>query len=139
MRCCGWGTARRPQPLGPVAGGGAPPPPPARGGRPRGAPLSAPGTRGPPPPRPPPPPGAAPALAEPFLQAVRRTDGAALARIDARDPEAFREQMARTQNPTRICSVGCIYTLLLALSPQARPRRLAYHQAVTPEIANCVT
>ena len=59
--------------------------------------------------------------------------------IESGDAEAFREHMTRTGNPTRVCSVGCIYTLLLAVAPQARPEQLRYHQAVTPQIENCVT
>jgi AmmeMemoRadiSam system protein B len=74
-----------------------------------------------------------------FLEAVRQSDEAALAHVDAHDPEAFREHMARTGNPTRVCSVGCLYALMVALSPEARPHRLRYHQAVTPEFENCVT
>jgi hypothetical protein len=78
-------------------------------------------------------------LDDAFLDAVSGVDEAALAFIARNDPEAFRAHMARTGNPTRICSVGCLYTLMTALSPSARPQRLRYHQAVTPEAENCVT
>jgi AmmeMemoRadiSam system protein B len=74
-----------------------------------------------------------------FLEEVEQADGAALALLERNDPEAFRSHMAATGNPTRVCSVGCIYALMTALSPDARPLRLRYHQAVTPEIENCVT
>ena len=47
--------------------------------------------------------------------------------------------MAETGNPTRVCSVGCIYALMTALGPESRVERLSYHQAVTMEIDNAVT
>lgn len=77
-------------------------------------------------------------LDENLQAAVQAIDLAALAHIDRNDPEGYREHMARTQNPTRVCSVGCLYTLMTAL-PEATPRRIVYHQAVTPEMENCVT
>lgn len=78
-------------------------------------------------------------LSPDYLNAVRDTDETALAFVEANDPEGFRQHMARTQNPTNICSVGCIYALLVALGPDAEPRKLRYHQAVTPEAENAVT
>jgi AmmeMemoRadiSam system protein B len=74
-----------------------------------------------------------------FVDEVRDADEAALALVEQNAPEALRVHMARTRNPTRICSVGCLYTLMTALSPSARPLRLGYHQALTPELENCVT
>jgi MEMO1 family protein len=74
-----------------------------------------------------------------FLQAVREMDEAALAFIDRNDAEGYRSHMAQTGNPTRVCSVGCLYALMTALGPEARPHRLRYHQAVTAELDNCVT
>ncbi len=74
-----------------------------------------------------------------FLSAVCELDEAGLAWIDRNDPEGYREHMSRTENPTRVCSVGCLYALMTALGPEAEPHRLRYHQAVTPELENCVT
>lgn len=74
-----------------------------------------------------------------FLEEVRRADAAALDLVAAGQPEEFRHHMLRTQNPTRHCSVGCLYALLTALEPEARAHRLCYHQAVTPEMQNGVT
>ena len=74
-----------------------------------------------------------------FLTAVRELDEASLDWIDRNDPEGYREHMAKTENPTRVCSVGCLYALMTALGPETEPRRLRYHQAVTPELENCVT
>jgi AmmeMemoRadiSam system protein B len=74
-----------------------------------------------------------------YLNAVQDADETALAFVEANDPEGFREHMARTRNPTNICSVGCIYAMLVALGPDAEPRKLRYHQAVTPEAENAVT
>jgi AmmeMemoRadiSam system protein B len=78
-------------------------------------------------------------LSASYLTSVAASDDAALRRVDANDAEGFRAHMTATGNPTRICSVGCIYALMTALGPTARPTRLAYHQAVTHEIDNAVT
>jgi len=78
-------------------------------------------------------------LTDAYLQQVRNTDEAALAYVAANDPEGFRSHMAQTQNPTSICSVGCIYAALVALGGAATPQKLRYHQAVTPELENAVT
>lgn len=77
-------------------------------------------------------------LDEAFLGHVRSRDEEALDCVEGGDGEAFRQCVARDENPTRVCSAGCIYALLTAL-PDAKPERLAYHQAVTPEWRNCVT
>jgi AmmeMemoRadiSam system protein B len=79
------------------------------------------------------------ALDERFLRSVRRSDGTALAFVDGNEPEPFRLHVAGTGNPTRVCSVGCLYALMVALGPEAEAQRLRYHQAVTEEIENCVT
>jgi AmmeMemoRadiSam system protein B len=78
-------------------------------------------------------------LSDDYLAEVAASDEAALRHVDANDPEAYRAHMAATGNPTRVCSVGCIYTLMTALGREACAERLAYHQAVTPEIDNAVT
>jgi MEMO1 family protein len=78
-------------------------------------------------------------LDDAFLACVRSSDQAALAWVARNDPEAFRAHMAGTGNPTRVCSVGCIYALLTALPREATPHRLGYHQSVTLEAENCVT
>jgi hypothetical protein len=43
-----------------------------------------------------------------------------------------------TANPTRVCSVGSLYALLVAL-PEATPNLLRYHQTVVQDWQNCVT
>jgi AmmeMemoRadiSam system protein B len=78
-------------------------------------------------------------LSAPFLAEVRQADDAALELVDRNAAEPFRKHMAATRNPTRVCSVGCLYALMTALGPEARARRLRYHQAVTAELQNCVT
>ncbi len=77
-------------------------------------------------------------LDEAFLAHVRSRDEEALRHVETGDAESFRRWVARADNPTRMCSAGCIYALLTAL-PNAEPRLLAYHQAVTQEWRNCVT
>ncbi len=79
------------------------------------------------------------ALDEGFLGEVRSGDEAALSWVDRNDPEGFRAHMASTGNPTRVCSVGCLYALMTALGSSIRAERLRYHQAVTPELENAVT
>lgn len=74
-----------------------------------------------------------------WLGEVGESDKAALRWVDAHDPEGFRQHMAATGNPTRICSVGCIYALMVALHGEAEPTRLRYHQAVTHKLKNAVT
>ncbi len=74
-----------------------------------------------------------------YMAQVQHSDEAALTYVDANDPEGFRRHMAATRNPTRVCSVGCIYALMTALGQDVEAHRLGYHQAVTPEIENAVT
>jgi len=76
---------------------------------------------------------------EAYLEEVRSRDLRALAAIEAGDPEAFREEVESDGNRTRICSAASIFLLATALRDLATPRLLGYHQAVTPEIQNCVT
>lgn len=78
-------------------------------------------------------------LDDAWQREVRTSDEAALAWVDRNDPEGFRRHMAGTGNPTKICSVGCIYSLMVALGPETHATRLRYHQAATPEWQNCVT
>lgn len=78
-------------------------------------------------------------LTDTYLKQVRKSDAAALSFVAANDPEGFRAHMAKTQNPTSICSVGCIYATMVALGGEVTPHQLRYHQAVTPELENAVT
>lgn len=78
-------------------------------------------------------------LSETSLGAVRRSDLAALRHVETGEAEAFRKAVAATGNATNICSVGCIYAATIALAGRARPIVRHYHQALTAEIANCVT
>jgi AmmeMemoRadiSam system protein B len=73
------------------------------------------------------------------LAAVEASDRAALARLEAGEPEAFRAHVAASSNATHICSVGCLYALGRIMAGRTRPRLLGYHQAVTPEVQNCVS
>lgn len=68
-------------------------------------------------------------LEDGFLDAVRRRDEAALALVAANDPAAFIAAVADGENPTRVCSAGCISATLFALS-EADVSVLRYHQAV---------
>ena len=73
-----------------------------------------------------------------FLAEVRRRDERILRSMEQADPAALRACVAQGDNPTRVCSAGCIFALLTAL-PNARPTVLEYHQAVVAAVQNCVT
>jgi AmmeMemoRadiSam system protein B len=71
-------------------------------------------------------------LDDAFLPEVRRRDQEVLQALERDGAEAFLTCVAEGGNPTRICSAGCIFTLLTAL-PGAKARLLKYHQAVHEE------
>lgn len=73
------------------------------------------------------------------LNLVERWDRDALQQLEKGHPRAFRQQVAERSNSTNICSVGCLYALGAALRGRTQPTLLGYHQALTPEIENCVT
>ncbi len=77
-------------------------------------------------------------LDEAFLNEVRGVDEGALESLQSGGPEAFVDCLARNENPTRVCSAGCIYVLAQAL-PSAKATLLAYHQAVDQSTQTCVT
>ncbi len=77
-------------------------------------------------------------LDDTFLASVRDRDAAAIAAVRSGDAETFRARVAADANPTRVCSAGCIFTLLTAL-PHADVHVLGYHQAVDDEGACGVT
>ena len=68
-------------------------------------------------------------ITDDLLTQVRRHDLRALEALEAGDPESFVRAVADRGNPTRICSVGCIYALAAAL-PDCFGKLLHYHQAV---------
>jgi AmmeMemoRadiSam system protein B len=73
-----------------------------------------------------------------FMAQVERRDRQLLAHVERNDPAAMLAHLRREQNPTRICSSGCLVVALSAL-PQAKVELLCYDQAVTPEIQTAVT
>ncbi len=73
------------------------------------------------------------------LAAVEASDRAALGDLVRGDARAFVSRISAAENDTNICSVGCLFAAATALGGLARPRLLHYHQAVTPEMQNCVT
>lgn len=64
-----------------------------------------------------------------LLAEVGRRDLRALEALEAGDPESFVRAVAEQDNPTRVCSAGCIYALAAAL-PDCSGKLLHYHQAV---------
>lgn len=77
-------------------------------------------------------------LDDAFLEEVRQADRRALDHLELGDPDGFVRTIAEQENPTRICSAGCMFALATAL-PGARGRVLRYHQAVDREEQCCVT
>jgi AmmeMemoRadiSam system protein B len=77
-------------------------------------------------------------LEQPWLEQVAEGDRKFLAHVLTGNAEALASHVTSTGNPTRFCSVGCIYTLLTAL-PESKPSLLRYHQAVVKDWENCVT
>ena len=77
-------------------------------------------------------------LDDTFLPEVRERDTIALAALERHGAEAFLNCVAADENPTRVCSAGCIFTLLSAL-PGAKARVLKYYQAVHEESQTGVT
>ena len=73
-----------------------------------------------------------------FLKQVERDDRMLLDLLERRQEEAFVEELRLTDNPTRVCSAGCIYVLLRAL-PDSPCRVLRYEQAVNMEAEMHVT
>jgi MEMO1 family protein len=73
-----------------------------------------------------------------FLEEVARSDRALLTMLEAREEEQFVAQLGANGNPTRVCSAGCIFTLLTAL-PGRPCRILSYHQAVDMRAETHVT
>ena len=68
-------------------------------------------------------------LDDAFLPQVRDRDHRALTTLEKEGPEAFLTCVAEDGNPTRICSAGCIFTLMAAL-PGTEARLVKYHQSV---------
>lgn len=64
-----------------------------------------------------------------FMSRIAQSDRSLLSLLERRQEQQFVEAVAATQNQTRICSVGCLYTMLRAL-PGRACRLLRYHQAV---------
>ena len=68
-------------------------------------------------------------LSDEWLAEVRQRDQQALEAVVAGDARGFLDRVAAGQNPTRVCSAGCIYVLMAAL-PEGNGTLLHYHQAV---------
>jgi hypothetical protein len=77
-------------------------------------------------------------LEDAFLEEARRRDQNALEYLRVNDPAGFVRAVAENDNPTRICSAGCIFVLATAL-PNATGTVLRYHQALDPRSQTCVT
>lgn len=77
-------------------------------------------------------------LDEGFLAEVKARDECALERLVTSGPDAWVRCVAEENNPTRVCSAGCVFVLATVL-PRARRQLLQYHQAVDQSTQTCVT
>ncbi|HNO76654.1 MAG TPA: AmmeMemoRadiSam system protein B [Phycisphaerae bacterium] len=73
-----------------------------------------------------------------FCREVEERDQAALVHVAANGPTDFVATVARNENPTRVCSAGCIFTAMQALD-DAKVEVLRYHQTVDPETQTAVS
>jgi len=72
------------------------------------------------------------------LQDVERWDRELLSNLEMGDEQTFLQKLTATENPTRVCSSGCLYVFRRALS--AHPCQVVkYHQAVDMEAETHVT
>lgn len=77
-------------------------------------------------------------LDDTFLSEVRDRDHRVLQALEEGDSDAFLARVAQDDNPTRMCSAGCIFALMTAL-PGAKARLVKYHQSVHEESQTGVT
>ena len=77
-------------------------------------------------------------LDEARLTRLKERDLTALAHLKRRCPEAFIDELKRDDNPTRVCSAGCMSVLAMLL-PDAEPTLHKYHQAFDEDAQICVT
>lgn len=77
-------------------------------------------------------------LDDEFLKEVESKDQSALQAVSSGDADAFLQAVKEHGNSTRICSTGCLFTLMTAL-PRARAEVLRYHQASDRPSGTCVT
>ncbi len=66
---------------------------------------------------------------ESFQVEVEKSDRKVLEYLAANDAESFLQHVRDTENPTRICSVGCMYAAMSALGDTS-VKVLRYHQAI---------
>ena len=78
------------------------------------------------------------ALDEDFLDEVRTHDRAMLKHLEANEPDVFVQTLASQENPTRVCSAGCLFVIRTVLRG-ATAHILRYHQAVDQSTQCCVT
>jgi len=77
-------------------------------------------------------------ITPPILEVVGQADRQLLRLLEERNEEEFVRRLTVFDNPTRICSVGCMYVLAHVL-PGRPCRVLRYHQAVDYESHTHVT
>jgi AmmeMemoRadiSam system protein B len=77
-------------------------------------------------------------LDEAYLAEVHDRDALALTRLEANDPDGFLRQVAEDDNPTHVCSAGCVFAAMVVLR-HAKVTVMKYHQAVEKSAQNGVT
>ncbi len=78
------------------------------------------------------------ALDPAYLDEVKQRDEAVLAHVNLNNAEAFVAEFACGNNPTQVCSVGCMYLLMRTLAG-AQAGVVDYHQAVDQAAQTGVT
>ena len=77
-------------------------------------------------------------LDEAFLTEIERQDQLTLEAVTSGTARDFLQSVTGRDNRTRICSTGCLYTIMTAL-PETEIELLRYHQAVDPNNGTGVT
>ncbi len=77
-------------------------------------------------------------LDDAFCEEVATRDREALDQLAGNGSDDFVQMVARDNNPTRVCSAGCIYTAMTALD-DAKVDVLRYHQTVDSETQTAVS
>ncbi len=73
-----------------------------------------------------------------FLGSVEERDRVLLARLESADADGIYEQLAKDENPTRVCGGGSLYVMTKVLAG-APGKVLRYEQSVDRATKTCVT
>jgi hypothetical protein len=83
--------------------------------------------------------GDKPVLSDGWLADIGGKDRTLLSHVETGRPAELVAHLKSDQNARRVCSAGCISTLMKTLNGKAKPKVLRYHQAVNHETQTAVT